>query len=91
MAPTEQDQKDRSKTITIIVNAEEKTIENKDDLTFDEVIDLAFDPRPTGDQIIWRITYFRGQGNKPEGHLLAGESVKAKEGMVFSVKYTDKS
>jgi len=91
MALTEEDQKDRSKTITIIVNAEEKTIDKKDELTFDEAIDLAFNPRPTGDQIIWRITYFRGHGDKPEGRLLPGGSVKPKEGMVFSVKYTDKS
>jgi hypothetical protein len=89
---TTEDQKDKSKTITIIVNAEEKTIPKKDqDLTFDEVIDLAFDPRPVGTEIVYRITYYRGHGNKPDGHLLEGQSVKAKDGMVFSVKYTDKS
>lgn len=91
MAPSTSAEKDRTKTITIIVNAERKVIPKREELTFDEVIDLAFNPRPVGDQIVYTVTYYRGHGNKPEGHLLEGESVKAKDGMVFSVKYTDKS
>lgn len=83
--------KDHTQTITVIVNAEEKVVEKNDDLTFDEVVDLAFNPRPVGDQIVYTITYYRGHGEKPEGHLLEGKSVKPKDGMVFSVKYTDKS
>ena len=80
-----------AKTITIIVNAEEKVVDKKDELTFNEVVDLAFDPPPVGDQILYTISYYRGHGSKPEGHLLEGESVKVKDGMVFNVKYTDKS
>ena len=91
MATTENSHSDRSKTITIIVNAEEKVVDKQEDLTFDEVVDLAFDPRPVGDQIVYTITYYRGQANRPEGHLLEGQSVKAKDGMVFNVRYTDKS
>jgi hypothetical protein len=91
MATAAQQDKDKSKTITIIVNAEERIVAKKEELTFDEVVDLAFNPRPAGDQIVYTITYYRGHGNKPEGHLLEGESVRAKAGMVFNVKYTDKS
>jgi hypothetical protein len=91
MATEPETRKDTSKTITIIVNAEEKVVDKKDELTFDEVVDLAFDPRPVGDQIVYTITYYRGHGSKPDGHLLEGESVKAKDGTVFNVKYTDKS
>lgn len=91
MSTAQEAQKDRSKTITIIVNAEEKVVDKKEELTFDEVVDLAFNPRPAGDQIVYTITYYRGHGHKPEGHLLEGESVRAKDGMVFNVKYTDKS
>jgi multiubiquitin len=83
--------KDRSQTITVVVNAEQKVVEKNDELTFDEVVDLAFTPRPVGAQIVYTITYYRGHGEKPEGHLLEGKSVKAKDGMVFNVKYTDKS
>lgn len=91
MTTVEKSHEDKSKAITIIVNAEERIVERKEELTFDEVVDLAFNPRPVGDQIVYTITYYRGHGNKPEGHLLEGQSVKAKEGMVFNVKYTDKS
>lgn len=79
------------KTITIVVNAEEKVVNKNHELTFDEVIDLAFNPRPVGGQLVYTITYYRGHGSKPEGHLIEGESVKTKAGMVFNVKYTDKS
>jgi hypothetical protein len=91
MATAAETETDESKTMTIIVNAEEKVVDRKDELTFDEVVDLAFDPRPIGGQIVYTITYYRGHGSKPEGHLLEGGSVKTKAGMVFNVKYTDKS
>lgn len=78
------------KTVTIIVNGEEKTVE-KDELTFEEVVDLAFDPRPTGEMMVFTVTYRRGHGNKPEGTLTEGDSVKVKDGMIFNVTATDKS
>lgn len=78
------------KTITIIVNGREKQIP-KDELTFDEIVHLAFDDPPTGEFICFTITYRRGKGNKPEGELHEGESVKVKDGMVFNVTATDKS
>lgn len=78
-------------TVTIIVNGEEKPVDKKDDLTFDEVVDLAFNPRPTGEFIVFTITYRRGHGNKPEGTLVEGGTVKVKDGMIFNVTATDKS
>ncbi|MGZ4753424.1 MAG: multiubiquitin domain-containing protein [Acidimicrobiia bacterium] len=83
--------KERPKTVTIVVNGEKKEVDKKDELTFDEVVDLAFNPRPVGQQIEYEITYWRGHGNKPEGHLVEGGSVKVKDGIVFNVSYTDKS
>jgi hypothetical protein len=77
-------------TITIIVNGREKTVE-KGDLTMDEIVQLAFDTPPTGEFVCFTITYRRGQGNKPEGTLEAGGSVKVKKGMIFNVTATDKS
>jgi len=78
------------KVRTIIVNGREKEISEKE-LTFDELVSLAFDPVPTGPYILFTITYRRGHGEKPEGILAEGQSVKIKDGMVFNVKYTDKS
>lgn len=41
--------------------------------------------------IIYTVTYRRGEGKKPEGTLVEGESVKVKDGMIFDVTRTDKS
>jgi len=81
----------KDKTITIIVNGREKEVPKKEKLTFDELVALAFDPVPTGEFICFTITYRKGDGNKPEGTLAEGESVKLKDGMIFNVTATDKS
>jgi Multiubiquitin len=79
-----------SQTVTIIVNTRPKTV-HKEEITFEEIVHLAYDNPPTGPNWVFTVTYHRGQGNKPEGSLRAGESVKVKEGMVFDVTATDKS
>jgi hypothetical protein len=78
------------KEYTIIVNTREKVVTEKK-LTFAQVVALAFDTIPTGPNIEITVTYRRGQGNKPEGSLVGGESVEIKEGMVFNVTATNKS
>jgi Multiubiquitin len=90
MSTTDAETTSERKTVTIVVNGEQKVVD-KDRVTFDEVVDLAFNPRPVGQQIVYEITYWRGPGKKPEGHLVEGESVNVKDGMVFNVTYTDKS
>ena len=87
----DRDQDDRrDKEVSIVVNGREKTVE-KGTLTFDQLVALAFDDPPTGEFICFTITYRRGQGNKPEGSLAEGESVRVKAGMIFNVTATDKS
>lgn len=83
--------KDHPKTITIIVNGRAKTLPKNDDLTFDEIVALAFENPPTGDGIQYTIQYTRGHGNKPAGALVEGQSVKAKDGMEFDVTSTNRS
>jgi len=78
------------KPITIIVNGRSRVVP-KDDLTFAEIIALAFDNPPTGDNVEITITYARGHGEKPEGSLTQGQSVKVKEGMIFNVSATTRS
>ena len=79
------------KPITIIVNGREKTVP-KGELTFDEVLKLAFDNPPYGTNTLFTITYRKG-GNehRPEGHLVEGGVVKVKKGTIFNVTATDKS
>ena len=78
------------KDITIVVNGREKTVSTKE-LYFDALVALAFEDPPTGEFICFTITFRRGRGNKPEGNLDEGDSVKLKEGMIFNVSATDKS
>ena len=81
----------RQVSITIIVNGRPKVIQNKKELTFDEIVALAFDNPPTGQNVVLTITYRRGPADKPEGTVIAGETVKIKDGMIFNVTATDKS
>ena len=89
-AKPEQGQGHEPKTINIIVNSRPRSVPEKDS-TFDEFVRLAFDNPPTGENINFTITYQRGQGNKPEGTLLEGKTVRLHEGMIFIVTATDRS
>ena len=80
----------REKEFTIIVNAREKTVTGKE-LTFEQVVKLAFPTAPYGANTAYTVTYRKGHGNKPDGTLVEGQSVKLKERMIFDVTATDKS
>jgi hypothetical protein len=76
---------------TIIVNAQEKIVTTKD-VTFEQVVDLAYDGHPPeGENWVFTVTYRRGTDESPQGSLVKGTSVKVKKGMVFNVTATDKS
>lgn len=79
-----------TKTFEIIVNGRPKEVTEKE-MSFEEVVTLAFSNQPFGPNTLFTITYRRGEGNKPEGSLVAGQTVKVKEGMIFNVTATDKS
>ncbi len=52
---------------------------------------LAFEDAVLNETTVYTVTYKRGLGNKPEGTLVEGDTVKVKEGMIFNVARTDKS
>lgn len=81
---------DHEKQFTIIVNGRAKVVTEKE-LTFAQIVALAFDNPPTGENVAFTITYRKGEGNKPEGTLVEGETVKIKEDMIFNVTATNKS
>jgi hypothetical protein len=78
------------KTVTIIVNGRSRSVP-KDELSFAEIVALAFDTPPAGDTVEITVTYTRGRGEKPEGSLTQGQTVKVKEGMIFNVSATNRS
>jgi hypothetical protein len=74
----------------IFVNGRKKVVTTRE-LSFDQVVALAFDPVPTGPDIMFTITYRHGPRENPAGNLLEGAVVKIKEGMIFNVTPTNKS
>ncbi len=76
--------------VRITVNGRKKVV-SSDELTYDEVVLLAYNPVPSGPEIILTVTYRDGAGRPPEGRLLPGQDVKIRDGTVFNVTVTDKS
>lgn len=78
-------------TVTeIVVNGQKKEFAGKE-ISYREVVELAFENPWGNPNIIYTVTYTRGHDDKPQGTLVEGQSVKVKKGMVFNVTRTDKS
>lgn len=80
----------QNKEFSIIVNGRPKTFIGKE-ITFNQVVELAFGTVSTNPNVSYSITYIKGEGHKHEGTLDKGDTVKVKEGMEFAVRQTDKS
>jgi len=80
-----------SHTVTIIINGRSKDVPKNAELTFDELVHLAFPNPQTGDGVQYTIQYSRGHGDKPSGVLVEGQSVKVRGGMEFDVTPTNRS
>ena len=53
---------------------------------------MAFPDAPPKETVIYTVTYRNGGDERhPEGTLVAGQSVKIKDGTIFDVTATDKS
>lgn len=83
-------QQGNKKDVTIIVNGRPRVVE-KAELSFDDIVRLAFpDPKP-GPDFEYTVTYSKGHDPKKEGTLVAGQAIKVKDGMIFNVTETNKS
>jgi hypothetical protein len=79
------------KKFTIIVNGQRKTVATER-LSFDEIVNLAYDNHPpTGPNIKFTMTYRNGPPKNPAGDLIENATVEIKDGMIFNVTPTDKS
>ena len=75
----------QTKTIEIIVNGTQFEWTKNDEITYAEVVTLDVPDYAQHPEITYSVTYKNGHGNRPEGTLSPGGSVKAKDGMSFSV------
>jgi len=80
----------KDKTVTIVVEGTPHEWPKKE-ITYAEVVTLEVPDYSSHPEITYSVVYKRGQGNKPEGILVPGASVKVKEGMVFNVSETGQS
>lgn len=81
----------RDKTVTIVVDGTPYEVPKKENITYVEVVTLAYPDYPQHPEITYSVTYTRGHGDKPEGILAPGGSVRVKEGMSFRVNRTGQS
>ncbi len=81
---------DTDKSFDIIVNGTHHTVPN-DDVSFDQVVDIAYPDGGRGPLIKYTVNFYNGAGRPPEGKLTEGEEAKAKDGTVFNVTRTDRS
>ena len=82
--------KEDKKTVTIIVEGTPHEWP-KTEITYAEVVTLEVPDYAQHPEITYSVKYKRGHGDKPEGILSPGGSVKVKEGMIFSVSPTGQS
>jgi len=79
------------KTVTIYVEGTEHQWPKNEDISYAQVVTLEVPDYAQHPEITYSVKYKKGQGNKPEGILTAGASVKVKDGMVFNVSETGQS
>lgn len=75
---------------SIIVNGQKKTLTGEE-VSFDELVKIAFPDLDEKKDIYFVVTYEGGVRKNPEGILGKGDLVEVKEGMVFNVTPTDNS
>ena len=78
------------KETKIVVNTEEKAWGERR-ISYEQVTHLAFPSPPPGVVITYTVEYERGPHKNPEGSMTAGDSVRVKNGMIFSVTETGRS
>lgn len=79
------------KVITIVVEGTEHPWPKNEDISYDQVVTLEVPDYAQHTDITYSVTYRKGHGEKPEGILVKGASVKVKDGMIFNVSETGQS
>lgn len=85
---------DHRKKLHIIVNGRTSPVES-DEISFDQIVNLAFPDGGRGPQIDYTVTFYNGGGREKEGGLSEGDSsvkIQSEAGLpltVFNVTRTD--
>lgn len=79
-----------NRKLVLIVNGREKLWDKKQ-ISFEEVVILAFGAYDNNPNKVYTVTYDRGPHQNPEGAMVLGDTVHVKNKMIFNVTATDKS
>ena len=77
-------------SVNIIVNGRPHRVQGHE-ISFENVVALAFETPPSGPNVVITVTYRDGPPENPAGTLVAGKTVTIKNGMKFNASATDKS
>ena len=78
------------KIFSITVNGRQRQVE-RDELSFDDLVDLAFGDSAKGPQIVFTITFREAADRISEGELDEGQRLKVQDGTIINVTRTDQS
>lgn len=81
----------QTKTVTIVVEGTPHEWPKNEDIAYTQLVTLEVPDYAQHPEITYSVKFTHGHGNKPEGILTPGATVKVKEGMVFCVSETGQS
>jgi hypothetical protein len=79
------------KLVTIVVEGTPHEWPKDEKIGFEQVVTWVFPDYTANDGRTYTVKYKKGDNEKPEGQLVKGASVNAKDGMIFSVSRTGQS
>jgi hypothetical protein len=81
---------DHKKGVRIIVNAREEIV-YQHRMSYEQIVKLAYPTPPSPDVVGYLVTFYKGHEHQREGDLVAGQSVRICNGMVFNVTPNNRS
>jgi hypothetical protein len=86
----EKGENNKKDLVDIFVNSTPEQV-SKGEITYNEVVTLAFPDFPQHPERSYSVKYKKGVAEKPEGILAPGSEVKVHEKMRFDVTFTGQS
>ena len=80
----------QNKVFHLVVNGEQKTWDEKK-ISFAQVVKLAFGVYEDNPQVVYSVTYKRGDDSKPEGSMVKGDTIVVKDNELFHVSKSGES
>lgn len=90
MSKNNQADRPDDKTFSIVVNGRQTRVE-REEWSFDQLVDLAFEDPARGPQIVFTITFREAGGRIHDGELDEGQRLKVRDGTIVNVTRTDQS